>query len=246
MISEMGYRDDSPYRGRKQITINTPTGLIDMSQTGIPLMANGRYLPPYSGMHQFNTNKVVEKRMQEGGMTREDMYNYLFDEQQQEPQLPGESDLDNEVIKDKIQESILENERYQLSMTIANQPFFRGNQSSDYMGRINSPSLKLGVNPNVTKVGDELKNNFGVYSKGIWGDRAHQQRKSDHNTGDAEDFGFKDPSQADAAIKNLQDKDNVKYIIYKGKIWNPSVSKEWRPYNGPNPHNEHFHVSYNK
>jgi hypothetical protein len=66
-ISEQGYRDDSPYRNRESIDINTPNGLIDMSNTGIPLLANGRYLPPYSGMHKFNTNKVKEIPIRQNG-----------------------------------------------------------------------------------------------------------------------------------------------------------------------------------
>lgn len=66
-ISQMGYRDDSPYRNRESIEIDTPTGQIDMSNTGIPLMANGRYLAPYSGMHQFNTNKVTETPVKRNG-----------------------------------------------------------------------------------------------------------------------------------------------------------------------------------
>lgn len=66
-ISKMGYRDDSPYRNRESIEIDTPTGQIDMSNTGIPLMANGRYLAPYSGMHQFNTNKVTETPVKQNG-----------------------------------------------------------------------------------------------------------------------------------------------------------------------------------
>ena len=31
-----------------------------MSQTGIPLFANGQYLPPYSGMHDMGTENVRE------------------------------------------------------------------------------------------------------------------------------------------------------------------------------------------
>jgi len=64
-ISKMGYRDDSPFRNRASIDIHTPNGIIDMSNTGIPLMANGAFLPPYSGQHQFDTNIVTESRMSE-------------------------------------------------------------------------------------------------------------------------------------------------------------------------------------
>jgi len=62
-ISMMGYRDDSPFNNRPYIDINTPNGMIDMSATGIPLYANGRYLPPYSGMHQFEPGIVREQRI---------------------------------------------------------------------------------------------------------------------------------------------------------------------------------------
>ena len=69
-ISQQGYRDDSPYRNRESIDIHSPNGLIDMSETGMPILANGRYLPPYSGMHQFEPGVVREERiMQNGGGT---------------------------------------------------------------------------------------------------------------------------------------------------------------------------------
>jgi hypothetical protein len=62
-LSMMGYRDYSQYRDRSSIDIYTPTGMIDMSETGIPLMANGQYLPPYSGIHNMGTPYVTEERM---------------------------------------------------------------------------------------------------------------------------------------------------------------------------------------
>jgi LysM repeat protein len=59
-ISMMGYRDDSPLRNEKSLDIQTgPNGIIDMSNTGTPLMANGQYLAPYSGHHQFAPNSIV-------------------------------------------------------------------------------------------------------------------------------------------------------------------------------------------
>jgi len=58
-VSEMGYRDDSPFRNAKSLDIHSPEGLIDMSQTGMPLMANGVFLQPYSGMHQVPTNNGI-------------------------------------------------------------------------------------------------------------------------------------------------------------------------------------------
>lgn len=79
-VSTMGYRDDSPYRNRESIDIYSPNGLIDMSNTGIPLLANGRYLPPYSGMHKFNTNKVKEIPLAQNGITHDKgRYNLYLD-----------------------------------------------------------------------------------------------------------------------------------------------------------------------
>lgn len=70
-LSQYGYRDDSPYRKRKKILIKG-NGLIDMSNTGIPLkledeMGNIKYVNPYSGMHQMIGN-VMETPMQGGGL----------------------------------------------------------------------------------------------------------------------------------------------------------------------------------
>lgn len=37
--------------------------------------------------------------------------------------------------------------------------------------------------------------------------------------------------------------DRVKYIIFNRRIFNPSISPNWRPYSGASPHTEHMHVS---
>lgn len=63
--SKMGYRDDSPFRKKKSQDITTPDGTIDMSNTGIPLVANGRILPPYSGIHQFDETVVTETPLEQ-------------------------------------------------------------------------------------------------------------------------------------------------------------------------------------
>jgi hypothetical protein len=59
-VSEMGYRDDSPYRDAPQLTINTPTGYINMDGVSKALYANGEFLPPNSGLHYMGTDKVIE------------------------------------------------------------------------------------------------------------------------------------------------------------------------------------------
>jgi hypothetical protein len=111
----------------------------------------------------------------------------------------------------------------------------------------NYSSGNKGVNPRVIKTEHDILGNYNVSNLGIWGDEAHQRRQSDHNTGDAQDFGFKDLATGEAVAKKLQTEAGergVKYIIFNGKIWNPSVSNEWRPYDGPDKHDTHVHVSY--
>lgn len=61
--SREGYKDTSRFRNEPYNNIYTPTGMIDMSETGIPLMANGQYLPPYSGIHNMRTPYVKEERI---------------------------------------------------------------------------------------------------------------------------------------------------------------------------------------
>jgi hypothetical protein len=67
-VSKMGYSDGSPFNNRSYIDINTPNGSIDMSNTGIDLIANGRFLPKYSGIHQFDTTKVREVPVAQDGL----------------------------------------------------------------------------------------------------------------------------------------------------------------------------------
>jgi hypothetical protein len=74
-VSRLGYQKGSPYRGRPYLDINTPNGLIDMSNTDIPLMAKDetgytKMLMPYSGMHKFRGNVVRETPMKKGGLTQ--------------------------------------------------------------------------------------------------------------------------------------------------------------------------------
>ena len=56
----LGYSDGSPYSSEPFIDINTPSGLIDMSNTGRPILANGTELAPYSGIHDMGTTNVRE------------------------------------------------------------------------------------------------------------------------------------------------------------------------------------------
>lgn len=84
-------------------------------------------------------------------------------------------------------------------------------------------------------------------SDGICGDEAHRRRVSDHNDGTAVDLTHDPEGGFDAhahveQIKRRRDP-RVKYIISRRRIWNPSISDDWRDYNGSNPHDRHAHIS---
>lgn len=111
-----------------------------------------------------------------------------------------------------------------------------------------SSKLQKGGNPSIYPFWDDLNSRFGgLKDYGIWGDKAHQARKSDHNSGDAIDVGINGAAQGKAVYQDIiknSGRNNVKYVIHQGKIWSPSQGE--RPYTGSNPHNTHVHVSFNK
>lgn len=82
-------------------------------------------------------------------------------------------------------------------------------------------------------------------SDGCCGDPAHQARVSDHNNGEAWDLDHDPAHGVDCNVLSEQVKDDprVKYVIWNRRIWNPSISRSWRPYTGDNPHDHHMHVS---
>lgn len=87
-------------------------------------------------------------------------------------------------------------------------------------------------------------------SDGWLGDAAHASRHSDHNpepdgSVDAIDITHDPAHGVDCALLADQIKDDprLSYIIWNHQIWNPSISRLWRPYTGSNPHTKHMHVS---
>jgi hypothetical protein len=80
---------------------------------------------------------------------------------------------------------------------------------------------------------------------GIMGDHAHQQRNSDHNSGDAFDLTHDPKNGVDChVLADLVTQDpRVTYVIWNRRIYNRDIPGGWRPYHGPSPHSEHMHVS---
>lgn len=115
----------------------------------------------------------------------------------------------------------------------------------DFAADIRTRGLR-GLNPALEEENKNIFGNYNVTNLGAWGDQAHQMRESDHNTGDAQDYGVNDPETAQNVISQLQSDPKTKYIIYNKQIWNPSISESWRPYKGSNPHSDHIHASFNR
>ena len=87
-------------------------------------------------------------------------------------------------------------------------------------------------------------------SDGTIGDTSHAARASDHNPDSrgivhAADLTH-DPAHGcdnNVNAERVKDDPRVKYVIWNRRIWNPSISRTWRPYTGTNPHDHHMHVS---
>jgi len=104
-----------------------------------------------------------------------------------------------------------------------------------------------GVSGNVANAANYWGSRYGIQDVGGW--RAHGSVPgSDHPHGRALDFmTYKDSKKGTAlandVIKNYKQW-GVKYVIWNRYIWNPRVG--WHKYNGPSPHTDHVHVSFNK
>lgn len=86
-------------------------------------------------------------------------------------------------------------------------------------------------------------------SDGILPSAAHhaQNPNSDHEEGNAFDL-TNDPAHGCntyrlAILLAASRDERVSYIISNRSIWNPSISPDWRPYHGSDPHTGHMHTS---
>lgn len=116
----------------------------------------------------------------------------------------------------------------------------------------NGKSRKYGlksITPNTSKAADYWGSKYGI--KTVGGYREHGSVPgSDHPKGRALDFMINNiknghstgDALANDIIKNYKAWD-VSYVIWNRYIWSPS--RGWRKYNGPSPHTDHVHVSFN-
>jgi len=91
--------------------------------------------------------------------------------------------------------------------------------------------------------------NFGGSDLGI--SRACAAAPSGHYSGRSWDWGtLTNNARPDALFRYLFANNaealrraGITYLIYNQQIWN-TRSQVWQPYNGPNPHTDHVHISF--
>ena len=70
---------------------------------------------------------------------------------------------------------------------------------------------------------------------------------SDHELGNAVDLTHDPAHGVDtywlADQLRIHGDPRIKYVISNGRIWNPSISPNWRTYSGSNRHDHHVHIS---
>lgn len=123
------------------------------------------------------------------------------------------------------------------------------------------------MKPRLCKAGVELRAFVDQHyptrdkrSDGWIGDTAHASRQSDHNPDAAgivraididSDLRATRPDEMARLVETLRDdakngRRPITYIIYNAKICSSKNKWAWRPYDGPNPHLHHAHISFKK
>lgn len=140
-------------------------------------------------------------------------------------------------------------EEAQNALNGVNPNFTYGGGGTPNSGSSRNYGLK-NVSKNTGAAADYWGSKYGISTVGGW--REHGSVPgSDHPKGRALDFMINDIKNGKATgtalandiIKNYKAW-NVSYVIWNRYIWSPS--KGWRKYNGPSPHTDHVHVSFNK
>ena len=88
--SILGYAKNSPYRNYPYLDITTPEGVITMEDTPVDLLGIDntgmvKKMKAYSkNPYKFKGNVVREIPMQEGGITNKQIFDFLFDDEEEE------------------------------------------------------------------------------------------------------------------------------------------------------------------
>lgn len=256
-----GQANLQPYReGNYSATSRTNNGAYDQdvkqfgnkTQFEDYLQAlKGAGINPETVTRGYNSGQILtNQKFARGGeigqrnpYTKRDLYNYLFPKEEETKIVQPTATDTEEILPELPEKSPLQTNEEDLAALM----LLQGNP---YENRPSQENRDAGVNPYAQQTKKDILSSIeGITDQGIWGDQSHQRRKSDHNTGDAWDAGVPSLATGESLVNKLQKEAkerNIKYIIFNGKIWNPSISDEWRAYDGPDKHIEHAHVSYNR
>lgn len=150
--SILGYSKGSPYAGNPYLSINTPSGLIDMSNTPIDLIGideTGKKMYMKAGRkspYKFNSSQVLEvpllpssnkkqkggnPYLQKGGMTTKQIFDFIFDDEDEVPKhmnLPTAPSTE-EVVAASSEPIMDMDDQMDMAMDIVNSEFYqrRGN-----------------------------------------------------------------------------------------------------------------------
>lgn len=179
----MGYANGSPYSGNPYLDIETPKGLITMADTPIDLlgidnlgnvkkMKAGRKNP-----YKFAGQVVREIPLQEGGLTQKQMFDFIFDDDEEEKKDPVKASANTaptaeEVAPDRFDNTLDDEQMEGISMEMVMQD--RAQRGNPY-GQRNSPS-KTGNpyidNPEIISSGQFGSQNVGQYGRKIYSELA--------------------------------------------------------------------------
>lgn len=128
-------------------------------------------------------------------------------------------------------------------------PNFTYDGGGSYNGKSRDYGLRH-ISPTTSRAADIFGGKYGIRT--IGGFREHGSVPgSDHPKGRALDFminNIKNGKKTGTALANdlvrNYKKYNVKYVIWNRHIWTPG--RGWHKYNGPSPHTDHVHASFNK
>lgn len=246
---------------------STPMDLIGIDNKGNKKIMKAGRKNPYSfegdivreipaklgGVEGFKWNK---NSVQEGGNPFEkkrDILGFLFADEEEEdntdiPTAPSTKETPTETPEE---EDNAASEQESLALQVANEvdTDLADDDFRDGVPMTGNPYISKGkASPEALRTLQDFQPQ-GFTNLGILPSAQHhrQNPNSDHETGKAVDLGTSNIEKGNEAVTKLQTEAgarNIKYIIWNRKIWNPSKSNEWRPYNGKDPHDTHIHISF--
>lgn len=258
--SLMGYASNSPYRNNPYLDINTPEGLITMENTpvdlvGIDNLGNIKKMKAGSKkQYKFPGNQVREipvgNPYQEGGINKKQMFDFLFDGDDEEEahdneQLPtapssAEVDLQNAQEEMAIQQRVFQNDQNDaLAMQVLND--VRRN-----------PYKNKGQQPNTPYTGEILSSGqYGNQNVGEYGRQIYGELASDLGYTPTVNSIYRSPAQNNALIASGAPAVKNSYhltgnaVDLKPEDWHRLSDEQQKHYRDNYDvvyHNNHYHI----